>query len=67
MWILHLDVFRHRHPQEEQREHLEGLEGEGEPGAGDVGVADVPHAVHGQAQDEQVDNTDLRDQVVGEI
>ena len=64
--LFHLDIGRHSNHEQVQREHLECLKGEGEPWAGDVGVADVPDPIHGKSQDEQVLNADLLHQVVRE-
>ena len=64
--IIHLDVSRHSNHEEVQRENLEGLEGEGKPGAGDVRVPDVSDPVHGEGEDEHILNTDLCHQIVRE-
>ena len=47
------------HSHQVKGEDLESLEREGVPGAGDEGVADISHPVHGEGEDEDVDDADF--------
>ena len=59
-WSYDPRVSDGRDPREVVGEQFHGLEGEGGPGRGDVRVAQVAGAVHGQAQDHHVHDADLR-------
>ena len=55
----HLDVGGLCHPHEVECEHLQSLEGECVPSTGDEGVAYISDPVHGEGQDEHVDDSNL--------